>query len=201
LANTSARFEDLLSSKDAQGPGPSRDIYALMGEDNLYKLMSDFYVELGKSEVRPLFPQDLEAASRKSAAFFIGLLGGPPIYVEKYGSPRMRARHLPFEIDERARQVWLSCFGRVLGMRKGSTGFLRSTCRGSRIFWRASQNGWSIRPEATALRPGILLPRSGINPEPHIISGDGFRHSLHRQIELFMVGVYVKPFPEDVVWR
>src|SRR6187399_311388 len=97
-----------------QGAGPSREIYALMGEDNIYKMMSDLYVELGKSEVRHLFPQDLEAASRKSAAFFIGLLGGPPVYVEKYGSPRLRARHLPFEIDENARHVWLSCFKRVL---------------------------------------------------------------------------------------
>jgi hemoglobin len=85
-----------------------------MGEDNIYRMMSDFYQELGKSEVRHLFPQDLEAASRKSAAFFIGLLGGPPIYVEKYGSPRMRARHLPFEIDQRAREVWLGCFERIL---------------------------------------------------------------------------------------
>ena len=34
--------------------------------------------------------------------------------LEKYGPPRLRARHLPFEIDERARQVWLGCFERVL---------------------------------------------------------------------------------------
>jgi hemoglobin len=97
-----------------QGPGPNREIYGLMGEANIYKMMSDFYAELGKSEVRNLFPPDLEAASQKSAAFFIGLLGGPPVYVEKYGSPRMRTRHLPFEIDEHARQVWLACFGRIL---------------------------------------------------------------------------------------
>ena len=97
-----------------QGPGPSREIYSLMGEGNIYRMMSDFYKELGQSEVRHLFPQDLESASRKSAAFFIGLLGGPPIYVEKYGSPRMRARHLPFEIDQRSREVWLACFERIL---------------------------------------------------------------------------------------
>jgi len=97
-----------------QGPGPSKQIYSLMGEDNIYKMMSDFYKELGNSEVRHLFPSDLEAASRKSAMFFIGLLGGPPVYIEKHGSPRMRARHLPFEIDENARKVWLACFERVL---------------------------------------------------------------------------------------
>jgi len=85
-----------------------------MGEANIFQMIADLYKELEKSEVRRLFPADMEAASRKSAAFFVGILGGPPIYIEKYGSPRMRARHLPFEIDERARQVWLGCFDRVL---------------------------------------------------------------------------------------
>jgi hemoglobin len=97
-----------------QGPGPSREIYGLMGEENIFLMMSDLYKELEKSEVRHLFPANMEEASKKSAAFFVGLLGGPPIFVEKYGSPRMRARHMPFEIDEQARKVWLACFDRVL---------------------------------------------------------------------------------------
>ena len=97
-----------------QGPGPSHAIYGMMGEENIFAMMSDFYKELEKSEVRPLFPANMEEASKKSAAFFVTLLGGPPLYFEKYGSPRMRARHLPFEIDERARQVWLACFEKTL---------------------------------------------------------------------------------------
>ena len=97
-----------------QGPPPDPEIYRIMGEANIFKMMSDFYKELEKSEVRPLFPADLEEASKKSAAFFVGILGGPPLYAQMYGSPRMRARHMPFEIDEHARQVWLACFDRVL---------------------------------------------------------------------------------------
>jgi len=97
-----------------QGPGPSREIYGIMGEENIFKMISDLYTELEQSEVRKLFPADMQEASKKSALFFIGLLGGPPLYLEKYGSPRMRARHLPFTIDESARQVWLACFDRVL---------------------------------------------------------------------------------------
>jgi hemoglobin len=97
-----------------QGPGPSSEIYRIMGEANIYRMMSDFYRELEKSEVRHLFPANMEEASQKSAAFFITVLGGPPLYFEKYGPPRMRARHLPFVIDEAARQVWLGCFERVL---------------------------------------------------------------------------------------
>src|SRR5262245_46638826 len=97
-----------------QGPGPNPAIYRIMGDENIFKMMSDFYKELEKSEIRRLFPSDMEEASRKSALFFITLLGGPPLYFQKYGPPRMRARHLPFEIDESARQVWLACFDRVL---------------------------------------------------------------------------------------
>jgi hemoglobin len=97
-----------------QGPGPNPAIYRTMGEENIFKMMSDFYKELEKSTVRHLFPPNMEEASKKSAAFFVTILGGPPLYFEKYGSPRMRARHLPFVIDEPARQVWLECFDRVL---------------------------------------------------------------------------------------
>ena len=77
-------------------------------------MLSDFYQELEKSEIRSLFPPDMEEASQKSALFFVTLLGGPPLYAQTYGPPRMRARHLPFEIDEAARKVWLDCFDRVL---------------------------------------------------------------------------------------
>ena len=97
-----------------QGPPPNSAIYRIMGEENIFKMMLDFYKELETSELRPLFPADMEQASKKSAAFFVTILGGPPLYAQKYGPPRMRARHLPFEIDEGARQIWLACFDRVL---------------------------------------------------------------------------------------
>ena len=94
--------------------GPSREIYALMGEENIFKMLEDFYAELEKSSIRSLFPQDMKEASHKSAKFFVQVLGGPPLYVIDHGPPRMRARHLPFEIDEKARQTWLDCFRKTL---------------------------------------------------------------------------------------
>src|SRR4029079_10638151 len=93
-----------------QGPGPDPEIYQAMGEENIFRMMADFYKELERSEIRSLFPPDMEEASRKSAAFFVTILGGPPLYMQRYGPPRMRARHLPFVINERGRQVWLACF-------------------------------------------------------------------------------------------
>lgn len=85
-----------------------------MGEANIYALLADFYRALEGSTIRHLFPADMAAASRKSADFFIGLLGGPPLYQQRYGSPQMRARHLRFPISYAARQVWLDCFAAVL---------------------------------------------------------------------------------------
>src|SRR5207253_10619066 len=88
-----------------QGPPPNPEIYRIMGEANIFKMMSDLYKELENSEIRHLFPADMEEASKKSAAFFVTVLGGPPLYMQKFGPPRMRARHIPFEIDDSARQV------------------------------------------------------------------------------------------------
>ncbi len=93
---------------------PDPAIYAAMGADAIVQMIEDFYTELERSWLRPMFPHDMVAASRKSAAFFIGLLGGPPLYHQLYGNPAMRARHMPFPIDEAARQEWLRCFDVVL---------------------------------------------------------------------------------------
>ncbi len=93
---------------------PSREIFAVMGEEAIYRMCADFYAEIATSSIRGMFPADLPAASRKIAAFLVGLLGGPPRYREQYGEPMMRARHLKFPIDEAARQAWLGCFYRVL---------------------------------------------------------------------------------------
>ena len=97
-----------------QGAGPSRAIFAAMGRDNVFRMCADFYAELEQSEIRWMFSEDMPAASKKIAAFLVGLLGGPPIYQELYGPPQMRARHLPFPIDDRARGVWLACFMKTL---------------------------------------------------------------------------------------
>ncbi len=106
-------------------------------------MLADFYQELGKSEIKGLFPPDLEAASRKSALFFVTLLGGPPLYAETYGPPRMRARHLPFEIDEAARRIWLDCFNRVLQDAPVKYGFPAEHLDGFKKFLE-DFSGWMV---------------------------------------------------------
>jgi hemoglobin len=107
-----------------------------MGEENIFKMMSAFYAELEKSSIRGLFPPDMQESSKKSAKFFVQVLGGPPLYVIDHGPPRMRARHLPFEIDDAARQVWLQCFDKVLEGAAEKYGFPAQHLEGFKTFLR-----------------------------------------------------------------
>jgi hemoglobin len=85
-----------------------------MGEENIFAMLRDFYRELENSSISHLFTKDMMASADRSATFFVGLLGGPPLYQQRHGNPMMRARHMPFVIDEEARQEWLRCFALVL---------------------------------------------------------------------------------------
>jgi hemoglobin len=85
-----------------------------MGEENIFRMLADLYAALEQSSIRAMFPEDMRAASEKSAAFFVSLLGGPPMYQERHGNPMMRARHAKFVIDPAARQIWLDCFEALL---------------------------------------------------------------------------------------
>lgn len=122
---------------------PSPDIYAQMGEANINLMIADFYAELEQSAIRFMFPDDLTASAEKSAAFFVGLLGGPPLYHMRYGSPMMRARHMPFPIDEAARQEWLACFNRTLDQAEAKFDFPAEHLPGFRAFLNGF-SGWMV---------------------------------------------------------
>ena len=122
-------------------PAPSREIYAHMGEAGIFAMMADFYAELARSDIRHLFPaQDMLRASQKSALFFIGLLGGPPLYLQAHGNPMMRARHMQFQIDEGARNMWLACFETILAQAVARYNFPAQHLDGFRAFL----NGFSM---------------------------------------------------------
>ena len=85
----------------------------LGGEVGVRKIVDRFYDfmdELPEAwEIRKLHPQDLGGSRDKLFKFLSGWLGGPPLYEQEYGHPRLRARHLPFPIDNQARDQWLLC--------------------------------------------------------------------------------------------
>ena len=74
--------------------------------DRFYDLMDSDPAYAG---IRSLHAASLSGSREKLHLFLCGWLGGPPLYVERYGHPRLRARHLPFPIGVSERDQWLSC--------------------------------------------------------------------------------------------
>lgn len=139
---------------------PNPAIYAAMGEEMIFAMLEDFYHELEISSIRSMFPPNMVKASQKSAAFFVGLLGGPPLYHQRYGNPMMRARHLPFVIDEAARQEWLACFDRVLERAPESYNFPAEHLPGFRAFL-AGFSTWMVNTAPSEEEEGEELQLFG----------------------------------------
>lgn len=84
-------------------------IYKMVGGDATFKrLVADFYVRVEADEaLRAIFPDDLEPGKRYQELFLIQFFGGPPMYGEERGHPRLRMRHMPYAIDNDAMERWL----------------------------------------------------------------------------------------------
>jgi len=90
----------------------------LGGEAAVRALVDRFYELMDKlpeaERIRAMHSADLQGARDKLFKFLSGWLGGPPLYVEEYGHPRLRARHLPFPIGTAERDAWLLCMEQAL---------------------------------------------------------------------------------------
>ena len=93
------------------------------GEAQLRALVDAFYdrmdAEPAYAELRALHPAELSGSRDKLFWFLCGWTGGAPHYVERFGHPKLRARHLPFAIGDRERDQWLACMdaaGRDIGL-------------------------------------------------------------------------------------
>jgi len=64
--------------------------------------------------IRAMHPADLANSRDKLYMFLSGWLGGPDLFVEKFGHPRLRGRHMPFAIGIDERDQWVACM--VLAM-------------------------------------------------------------------------------------
>jgi hemoglobin len=93
--------------------------YQLIGGDAaIRKLVDRFYVlmdELPEAyTARKIHPTDLTESGNKFFDFLSGWLGGPQRFVEKYGHPMLRRRHMPFAIGPEERDQWLMCMKQAL---------------------------------------------------------------------------------------
>jgi len=88
------------------------------GEEGVRKLVNRFYDlmdELQEVKVlREMHAKSLKGSREKLFLFLSGWLGGPDLYVQQYGHPRLKARHMPFSIGVTERDQWMLCMNRAL---------------------------------------------------------------------------------------
>jgi hemoglobin len=98
---------------------PSTAFEWLGGEGQVQALVDRFYdlmdLEPGYKELRAVHGSDLADARQKLFWFLCGWLGGPNHYIERFGHPRLRARHMPFKIGLVERDQWLACMDQAMG--------------------------------------------------------------------------------------
>jgi len=97
-------------------PSPKQTPYeAIGGAERLRKLVEAFYKRVKVDpDLSPIFPEDLTPVMDKQYKFLTQFLGGPPLYTEEYGPPRLRMRHLPFPITPKRAKAWLNCMAQAM---------------------------------------------------------------------------------------
>ena len=83
------------------------------GEEAVRRLCNTFYQIMSDTPqtqlIRELHPDNLQISEDKLFMFLSGWLGGPPLFTDKFGHPRLRSRHMPFAINIEERDQWLYC--------------------------------------------------------------------------------------------
>src|SRR6266498_4536197 len=88
------------------------------GEEGLRALVNRFYDVMDSSPeaatIRSFHAKSLNQSREKLFMFLSGWSGGPQLYVERFGHPRLRMRHMPFAIGSVERDQWLWCINKAL---------------------------------------------------------------------------------------
>lgn len=104
---------------DIQEPSAQSAFDWIGGEAAIRTLVDRFYdlmdLEPGYTALRAAHGATLDSARDKLNWFLCGWMGGPQHYVERFGHPRLRARHLPFKIGILERDQWLACMDQAMG--------------------------------------------------------------------------------------
>ncbi len=88
------------------------------GEKAVRQLCQTFYQIMSDTPqtklIRVMHPENIQISEDKLFMFLSGWLGGPSLYTDQFGHPRLRARHLPFSIGIEERDQWLYCMAQAL---------------------------------------------------------------------------------------
>lgn len=92
------------------------EIYQQIGEEGFARLVAAFYQQVPTDDILgPMYPKDdLHGAEQRLRDFLVGRFGGPPRYMEQRGHPRLRMRHMPFKLNQPARDRWVQLMDQAL---------------------------------------------------------------------------------------
>jgi hemoglobin len=93
-----------------------QELFSAIGEDGFTRLIAAFYRQVPDDDILgPMYKgRDLAAAEQRLRDFLIYRFGGPERYIAERGHPRLRMRHVPFAIDQAARDRWFRLMSRAL---------------------------------------------------------------------------------------
>lgn len=86
------------------------------GAENLLRLVNRFYdiIEAESPDLRAMLPADTSVSREKLFEFLSGWMGGPPLYYQKRGHPKLRMRHFPFSIGSAEAVEWMRCMTKAM---------------------------------------------------------------------------------------
>ena len=92
------------------------EVYQQIGEDGFTRLVAAFYRQVPTDDILgPMYPKDdLHGAEERLRDFLVGRFGGPQRYMERRGHPRLRMRHMPFKLNQSARDRWVRLMDQAL---------------------------------------------------------------------------------------
>ncbi len=91
------------------GHGPKPSGFDRWGGEPFFVALVERFYEGVESDplLRPMYPEDLADSKRHLALFLAQYWGGPPVYSEERGHPRLRMRHARFAVTPDAATAWL----------------------------------------------------------------------------------------------
>lgn len=90
-------------------------LFSRLGEENIRLLVDRFYdLVFAHEQIGPLFKSEKSEIKEKQRLFLTQFLGGPSLYSDRFGHPKLRARHLPHPITPDDAVAWLSCMANAI---------------------------------------------------------------------------------------
>ncbi|GIU34919.1 group II truncated hemoglobin [Shewanella schlegeliana] len=109
-------LKQILGNKQSSQDRDSRQSNAydrIGGEEVIRAIAHQFYLQMqtnqATQELLSIHRAPIKESEQKLFEFLSGWLGGPQLYLQKHGHPALRARHMPFKVDEDMRDQWLLC--------------------------------------------------------------------------------------------